>query len=142
MREIKFRGYLKTEKKMLPVCDLNFNGVDQYAVGLSTCGRLDCGLCEDYYESIDVEVMQYTGLKDKNGVEIYEGDVLSYCIEEYPGGHYRERQETRVVAFSDGCYWLISDKGDDALFFVHEVDCEIEIIGNIHDNPELLGVAE
>ncbi len=69
-------------------------------------------------------IMQYTGLKDKNGVEIYEGDILE-C--EYSGGNgdiYRN-----IVKWDD-CW---SFAGDPLWAFEN-----IIIIGNIHDNPELL----
>lgn len=137
MRELKFRGYLKKDNKMFPICDLNFNGVDPGAVGISSCGRLDCGLCEDYYEHADVEVMQYTGLIDKNGREIYEGDILT-CHHDSPG----------KVFYHDGGFKLSSDQcpldlenanSYDSLYEDLIIDNNLAVIGNIHENPELLG---
>ena len=83
----------------------------------------------------DCTVMQYTGLTDKNGVEIYEGDILStdlsrpYLVVEFLGG-----------AFMYQCH----DSGDD--YYDHmSPTCDIRtqdeycaVIGNVHQNPELL----
>ncbi|HBB5379566.1 TPA: hypothetical protein KBR49_003002 [Listeria monocytogenes] len=73
MREIGFRAFVKSKKKMLPVTDLCFNETE--AVGVSGCGNAKCTLCDDWYNFDDVLLMQYTGLKDKNGKKIFEGDM-------------------------------------------------------------------
>jgi hypothetical protein len=81
------------------------------------------------------EFMQYTGLKDKNGKEIYEGDILQWR------GRKRARMYSvpTVVAYKPAAFWAIGKNGlqvdiltDWSATFLHEV------IGNIHENPELL----
>jgi uncharacterized phage protein (TIGR01671 family) len=68
-----------------------------------------------------LNLMQYTGLKDKNGVEIYEGDVIEYEeMEVETGGYYTETITVEYVA---------------PMFSANE---EGEVIGNIYQNPELI----
>ena len=66
---------------------------------------------------------QYTGLKDKNGVKIFEGDIYNY------------KKEVGTIEFKMGCFWCVSS--DDA-FELYSMHMYTEIIGNIHENPELL----
>jgi len=81
---------------------------------------------------VDVEresIGQYTGLKDKNGKEIYEGDVVSAI--DFEKCNYQ-------IKFDDGCFYFNNQ------FRAHQLDYPIiqnfrlEVIGNIYENPELL----
>lgn len=91
---------------------------------------------EIWFEIEDLELLQYTGLKDKNGVEIYEGDIIRYfsevmskkewiCSVEVIGATFAVR--TGKKSYMDGSFLNRLSK-----------DEKLEIIGNIYENPELL----
>src|SRR4051812_19947773 len=87
MREIKFRFWKKEAKKMLP---------DVFAPQTPTFGDM-IGLIQ-----MDFEMMQFTGLKDKNGKEIYEGDVV--CADRYSAPNF-------VVVFHQAAFHLKDELG-------------------------------
>ena len=86
-----------------------------------------------------VILMQYTGLKDKNGIEIFEGDILSYAMEEYEPSTdtYVENRRHAEVKHYRGCFFA------DYLLNVTLSDGRgVQVIGNVYENPELLEVSE
>lgn len=74
----------------------------------------------------NIEVMQYTGLKDRNGKEIYEGDILD-----------DSKESPLVVKYNQKCatFELVSDKS--SYIFPEIYWLELHVIGNIYENPEL-----
>lgn len=79
----------------------------------------------------DCTLMQYTGVKDKNGREIYEGDIVEQLSERT----YESVKGT--VKFFDGSYLIEFLSGDNGVFLFDEVAYN-EVLGNVYENPELL----
>lgn len=124
MREIKFRLWSIHSKKMFG-CERNFY--------MSLDGDLFRSDDLDYMNKSSFKVMQYTGLKDKNGKEIFEGDIVQ--------GRNRAhdlRNIKQKVTFLNGCF-MFGNWNAHEYFNKHQ---EIEIIGNIYENPELLEAVE
>ncbi|WP_335969228.1 YopX family protein [Fusobacterium polymorphum] len=122
MREIKFRAWDKLNKEMFDVEIINFQERRVYKDTVS------------YRKFEDIELMQYTGLKDKNNKEIYEGDVL---FESFGERYYK-------VVFENGSF-RAEFEGDFEEYSFDLIDVVAQgckIVGNIYENPELLKVIE
>jgi uncharacterized phage protein (TIGR01671 family) len=81
---------------------------------------------------LDVVLMQYTGLKDKNGRDIYEGDILEIPLFE---------PSRMQITFIEGAFCLADKSGEYSadIHYIHHADREqAEVIGNIYEHPELL----
>lgn len=120
MREFKFRAWDEEESKMI-------EWYDEFFSDMSPVTR-----CSSYFSFIDMELMQYTGLKDKNGCEIFEGDIVN--VRE--AGHPFVNDWKGIVKMIDGCYLIENFKGTNGEFLYDEIR-ETEIIGNIYENKEL-----
>lgn len=145
MREIKFRVWDKKEKKIYNITEGSAFGID-YEVGIwkngwelcsiSVKGKVVvCGQQEAMgnaqMQRDDGELMQYTGLKDKNGKEIYEGDILQDI------GNHEFRYEVLWGLYE----WRMALNGKMQTSILRHSDqshYEFEVIGNIYENPELL----
>lgn len=105
MRDVKFRAWDKEGKRMIPSCSSMLNN--------------------GFFN-----LMQYTGLKDKNGKEIYEGDII--C--QFKGSEYETHYIVRWRDDHAG-FWLYF-KNEPHLDLNHYRE-KLEVIGNIYENPEL-----
>lgn len=135
MREIKFRAWIASEmyysdnaeRFNLEWLDMPWGRDFQVGVPGTTANNAD-----DY-------LMQYTGLKDKNGVEIWEKDIMQFPYIDPLGGVHESKDvsERYIVGFNDGCFGCY-DKERNKFYTLDNAHTGIEVIGNIHDNPELL----
>lgn len=123
-REIKFRVWSEKNKKMLEIQKHSFKTGKSMPYGYNIA--YDFG-----------ELMQYTGLKDENGKEIYEGDILSIKI------YSRDKiivQCKALVEFKDGCFGVIWGYDKSFLSLKSFFNTKFEVVGNKYENPEILGV--
>jgi uncharacterized phage protein (TIGR01671 family) len=113
MRDIKFRAWDKEKKQMV-----DWEWLEIYLDGariIDEEGKI--------FDASDMPLMQFTGLTDKNGKEIYEGDLIK-----------DQNGDIREIVFEDGGFWC---KYPDGQQFMPTEETR-EIIGNIWENPELL----
>lgn len=122
---LRFRAWLKEDKEMVDVEEINF-----YNGEFDFIGDAITWMCK----SNDCVLMQSTGLRDKDGKEIFEGDIVKMAKNVYSELTYYE-----VVRHRGGAYRLESKRYGCELWLRH-TDCEIA--GNIWENPELLEVKQ
>ena len=127
MREILFRGRLKNG---LGWAEGNLN-IRKNEIAIITPDETPIGR----YGQVDPETIgQYTGLCDKNGTKIFEGDVIRRKGD-FMASNYVIRYIDKYAAFIGMSY------GNNEIY-LHRCDADFVVIGNIHDNPELLEVKE
>ena len=132
--EAVYGGGYDKDQMFYEIRDIDFYDEDVTVWG---CHNKDCGTCDDTYKMEDVEVMQYTGCRDKDGIEIYEGDVIKdkydkvWSVQRYVGAFVI----TNKIPDSDGqesTYSYFNNLSNHHFYF--------EVIGNMWENPELLEV--
>lgn len=130
MRDIRFRVWDKTHSIMWYSSDSN-----EIVVGENTVYILDT---EPYaHEHSDCVPMQYTGIKDKHGTDVYEGDILCYRDEDGDKQYW-------PVSFENGCFvvngsaiwdYLRYDKNDQP---TNHLEASLEVVGNIYNDKDVI----
>lgn len=145
MKEIKFR--LIDEKNKIvgyeKWCSGHFNmetKKDYYVIKPCWLYTKKDGL-NDFFSDKFIEHRfknQFTGLQDRNGIDIYDGDIIEYAA--YDELSEEIFSENGVIIYEDGCFlvdWLVIRKCDPTPLFELE-SSELKVIGNVHENPEIL----
>lgn len=146
MNNLEFRALYKLTNKYANIDSIDFT--NQIVVLTSYPLVRSFGLDKVAFDEVVIE--QYTGLKDKNGKKIYEGDILDFT---YQFGKYPPEKYRGVVEFGNphGFHdwgWAIRFIGKekphnpDILLWIEDEEAECLVVGNIHENPELLGKEE
>jgi len=129
MREIKFRAWIDKYKRFADAVEVHSDGSWNYDIKVG--GNFEYSVNEE-----GDHLCQYTGLKDKNGVEIYEGDLIEASNHENPS--------VFKVEFIEGGFCATNPRVEgyptDINHFYSSVGCCIKVIGNIHGIPKLLEI--
>lgn len=128
----KFRAWDKLDKKIYEVEDISwFNGeFDFIGDGITFKRNAD-----------DVELMQSTGLKDKNGKEIFEGDIIAIEVDDTETPINAKIFQNNKIGML--MFHVFEDNEDVPMVeLLEENSVEFAVIGNIYENPELLEVEE
>lgn len=131
----RYRAWINTEKRMIKTGDLlDIDYENEVVTTQRVYFYFDNGLPDgrdlDNFVFEEIELMQSTGLKDKNGKEIFEGDIVKMTKDVYSEPTYYE-----VVRHRGGSYRLESKQHGCELWLRH-TDCEV--VGNVYENQELL----
>ena len=122
-REIKFRAYHKERKEIFEIASIDFE--EKKAALMNGIIKL---LNVDFKQ---FELLQYTGLKDENSKEIYEGDIL----------FFRDENTKYVVVWQDAAFIIKSieiRKYSEEMCWLDDTEICCEIVGNIYENKNLL----
>ena len=136
MKEIKFRAWDKINNRLsYEICEIDFNNrTVSYRHSIRPDG---CGVISNR-EMKNIILEQYTGLKDKNGKEIYEGDICRWVSTEGTPHTWPIVWDNEMLCFChhNMPFFTLLDSG----YYQppREWPSGLEIIGNIHENPELL----
>ncbi len=133
----RFRAWHKEEKRILHIHTMTWGCQDDLDFVYACFHPYDC----KHYDPLDLILMQWTGLQDKNGKDIYEGDIIEVCT------HFEDRRNQRLYyVYRDiiNGIWslrITNEPHKDMLSYYKFCQPVTEgsiIVGNIYENPELL----
>jgi uncharacterized phage protein (TIGR01671 family) len=154
MREIKFRAWNKKLKRFAPEdCNIQIQGDDAHVSFDTFDGNFDT----EVWDLKDIELLQFTGLVDFDGTDIYEGDIVAMPYVDPMGGIHYVNDFLSDVIFERGCFqvwgnelkperinienWIERTEGEYKSNYGNVYKwggCVLTVIGNIYENPELL----
>jgi len=125
-REIKFRAWDKINEKIVKISSLSLENKE---IAVKENGTYH------FFRMQNLELMQYTGLNDKNGKEIYEGDIIKY---KFPYDRRLKHISPVFYMESQASYGVLDIYKNGIPLYTMPANNYFEVIGNIYENPELL----
>lgn len=139
MRELKVRAWHKPYKQMCQVESLRFDGNGVYTAVLIEEPFYDRKLVE----ADEIVIEQFTGLKDRNGTDIYEGDIIQF--EFWNEKYYRQIAYNSAIASYEAITVAsptskkLRQKAKYSFSELYKISSKgFKVVGNIHENPELV----
>ncbi|MCG1570862.1 YopX family protein [Staphylococcus epidermidis] len=130
---LRFKAFIKDEDKVVDVKELSF----KYDEVVYESERYT-----EVRRFKDVKIMQSTGLKDINGTEIYEGDIVKVLVQDIEPKIMKDKTYVGVVVYKQGTFDIKISKdtylGIIPTMYMSDIDCTFEILGNAYETPELL----
>lgn len=130
IREIKFRAWHKATELMDEVVTIDLYDEE---IGVLYANPITQGEDIQRFDFDEIELMESTGLKDKNGIEIYEGDIV---CDQYANNYTPIFRNGTYMAYNVDYLHLTKQEPSTQFNVVWKNGCEV--IGNIYENPELL----
>ena len=136
MRQIKFKAWDKTRKEMFNI--ITWNDPNHLEFDLTAIGQSSDSVIELNKE--DTIIMQFTGLKDKNNKDIYEGDIVKFkpCNDMSLRKEFRDEEVKSEIIWDDNLSRFDVNWWGHATYHTTFPHPEMEVIGNKFKNPELL----
>lgn len=132
-RQILFRGKRIDTGKWIKG-DLQVGDDDH----IPMIGVVECGHEPDYYQVQESTIGQFTGLDDRNAIHIFEGDIVKApFLDPIFGDIVPDEFCNATIEFSNGSF-VVSYYKRNHKIYIQDLYDKIKVIGNVHDNPELL----
>ena len=133
MRPLKYKAYIKEYDKVVSVDRLGLNWDGSVQEIIVSEKELEGKDEWTDFQKEQFELMQYTGCKDKNGIEIYDGYIVKITLTET-----QKARRGEVIYYDDNACYLVKTANEEYFTFMSADICEIEVLGNKYENKGLV----